>query len=246
MKKLKDKVAIITGAGRGIGKAMAVGLSKEGASVVVCDIVLENAGKTAGEIVKAGGRAIPVGVDVTRETQVEDMVRTVLKRWKKIDILVNNAGIYPRAEVLQMTENIWDRTIDVNLKGTFLCSKHAARSMVENRQGKIVNTTSGVGRRGQKGGAHYAASKAGIVAFTQSLAMEMAPHNIQVNALAPGLTDTELSKGAQTQAEIEKIVAGLPNKAIGKPEEAVLPLLFLVGDGSDHITGQVIYMRTIG
>lgn len=244
--RLEGKVAIVTGSGRGIGKALASGLAMEGARVVVADMQMEAADKAAEEIIKAKGTAMPICVDVTKEAQVKKMVQTTLECWSKIDILVNNAGVYPRAEVIEMAEEVWDLTMDVNLKGTFLCSKHVIRHMIKNGFGKIVNITSGVGRRGQKGGAHYAASKAGIVAFTQSLAIEMAPHNIQVNALAPGLTDTDLSKAAQTKEEIEKIVAGLPNKSIGKPEETILPLLFLVGDGSKHITGQVIYMRAIG
>jgi 3-oxoacyl-[acyl-carrier protein] reductase len=244
--QLKGRVAIVTGSGQGIGKALAKGLASEGAWVAVSDNVMGLAEKTAKEISESGGMAIPLCVDVRSEADVQKMVQTTLERWNRIDILVNNAGVYPRSDVMDTSEATWDLTLDVNLKGTFLCAKHVIRTMMANRAGKIVNITSGVGRRGQKGGAHYAASKAGVVAFTQSLAIEMAPYHIQVNALAPGLTDTDLARSAQTKEEIEKIVANLPNKSIGKPEEAILPLLFLVGEGSDHITGQVVYMRTIG
>ena len=193
----KDRVAIVTGSGRGIGKDIAVGLAGEGARVAVCDIIKENSDNTAEAITKAGGTAISIHVDVTDESQVQSLVQTVLDRWAKVDILINNAGVFPRCDVIDMPEETWDRPLSVNLKGTFLCSKHVLNNMIENKYGKIVSLTSGIGLTGQRGSAHYAASKAGIIAFTKSLAMEMAPHNIQVNALAPGLTDTAMPRGGR-------------------------------------------------
>lgn len=244
--QLEGKAAIITGSGRGIGKAMALGLAKEGAWVAVVDISNESAEEVAREIRQTGRETLAIQVDVTNQAMVEKMVRTVLGRWGKVDILVNNAGIFHREEVFTMLEETWDLTIDVHLKGTFLCSKHVIGNMMERRYGKIVNMTSGINLRGQRGGAHYAAAKAGIIGFTKSLALEMAPFNVNVNALGPGLTDTAMSRSAQTEKEIEETVRHLPNQTIGQPEDTVPPLLFLVTDASRHITGQVTYMRMIG
>lgn len=238
---LEDKVAIVTGGGSGIGRAIALGLAQEGARVAIADINLEAAQATAQEIGRAGGTALALPLDVSQNPQVEAMVQQVLSRFGTIDILINDAGYHTRSLVVDMTEEEWDRTLDVNLKGAFLCSRAVIRHLVPKGRGKIVNVASGTGLRGAVQGAHYAASKAGMIAFTRSLALELARHHINVNAIGPGRTDTPFFRTDRSSEEIEE---ALKSGQIGKPGDLVGLVVFLCSAASDPITGQ-FYQRDI-
>jgi len=244
--ELVDKIALVTGASRGIGRAVAYALAKEGAHVVVNYLQSEAAAETLKEEIETLGRkALTVRADVARTEDVEQMVKAALDTFGRIDILVNNAGILPRILVTDMTDETWDRTLAVNLRGVFLCSRAVIRSMMEQKSGKIVSMTSGRGVAGQARGAHYSASKGGIIAFTKSLALEVAPYGINVNAVAPGPTNTDMWRAGGTKEEIEEKLKAPPlPSGIGKPEDVVAPVLFLLTKASKNVTGQVIFMKT--
>jgi meso-butanediol dehydrogenase / (S,S)-butanediol dehydrogenase / diacetyl reductase len=190
--ELKDAVAIVTGGARGIGRGIAYELAKEGARVVVADLpsVAADRDETIAEVKRLGGDAIAADVDVRDYAQCEAMVRAAIDRWGRVDVLVNNAGVISVAPVAAMTEEQWDQVLDVNLKGTFLCSKAVATHMMAQRSGRIVNLSSMAGKRGSPGVSHYCASKWGVLGFTQSLAHEMGPFNVTVNAVCPGEVDS--------------------------------------------------------
>jgi NAD(P)-dependent dehydrogenase (short-subunit alcohol dehydrogenase family) len=197
---ITGKVAIVTGAASGIGRAIALDLAKFGTKVVIADLALEAAKRVASEIESDGGMAIVVKTDVTSVKSVERMVKQTIDKFGKIDILVNNAGIISRCMVMDLKEEELDRTLEINLKGVFLCSQAVARHMVAQKSGKIVNVGSSMSSRGSVcnlsgGGADYCASKAAVQAFTRTLAMELAPRGINVNAVAPGITNTPMHKG---------------------------------------------------
>jgi 3-oxoacyl-[acyl-carrier protein] reductase len=241
---LAGKVAIVTGAGQGIGRALARGLAQAGASIVAADAIPENAAATARQIEAEGGDALGLGVDVSKPAQVQAMVNAALAELHRVDILVNNAGIFPRATLLEMDEATWDTVIDVNLKGTWLCTQAAARVMVEQREGgRIVSVASVAAFRPAVRGAHYAASKAGIVAFTRNVALELAPHGITVNALAPGLTDTAQPRYGMTEDEIAAAGAQVPLGRMAQPEDMLPTVLFLCGPGGAYITGQTHHVN---
>jgi meso-butanediol dehydrogenase / (S,S)-butanediol dehydrogenase / diacetyl reductase len=190
--ELKDAVVIITGGARGIGRGIAYELAMEGARVVVADLpsVAADRDETVAEVKHLGGDAIAADVDVRDYAQCEAMVRAAIDRWGRVDVLVNNAGVISVAPVVAMTEEQWDQVLDVNLKGTFLCSKAVATHMMAQRSGRIVNLSSMAGKRGSPGVSHYCASKWGVLGFTQSLAHEMGPFNVTVNAVCPGEVDS--------------------------------------------------------
>jgi meso-butanediol dehydrogenase / (S,S)-butanediol dehydrogenase / diacetyl reductase len=190
--ELKDAVVIITGGARGIGRGIAYELAMEGARVVVADLpsVAADRDETIAEVKRLGGDAIAADVDVRDYAQCEAMVRAAIDRWGRVDVLVNNAGVISVAPVVAMTEEQWDQVLDVNLKGTFLCSKAVATQMMAQRSGRIVNLSSMAGKRGSPGVSHYCASKWGVLGFTQSLAHEMGPFNVTVNAVCPGEVDS--------------------------------------------------------
>jgi 3-oxoacyl-[acyl-carrier protein] reductase len=246
--RLLDKIALVTGASHGIGRAVALSLAREGAHVAISDY---NGSETAAkelkkEIEAVGRKVLRFKVDVTKAKEVEEMVRTLIGTFGKIDILVNCAGIYPRTLVVDMDEETWDRTIDTNLKGVFLCCKEVVKFMMQQKEGKIVNIASYGAIVGRIRGAHYCASKAGVIGFTKSLALEVASCGINVNAIAPGATDTDLWRGGRTQEEIEeKLKITSLTERIGKPEDIVGTVLFLVTEDSKYITGQVIFMNTL-
>ncbi len=246
--RLKDRVALITGAGRGIGRATALRFAAEGARVAVNDVDEEAGREAVAAIEQAGGEAIFVPADVTDRAQVEAMVNHVVGRWGRLDILINNAGITRDAlavrvkgdEVHLMEEGAWDAVIDVNLKGTFLCAQAAAVPMIRRQYGKIVNTAS-IGMLGNVGQANYSASKAGVVGLTRTLALELARYGINVNCIAPGAVETRM-----TAAIPEKIKEGLlrriPFRRMAAPEEVAALHLFLASDEAAYITGQVIFI----
>ena len=232
--QLEGKVAVVTGAGSGIGRAIALGLAAEGARVVVSDIAGDRAGQVAAEI---GEQAIAVAADVSRTPDVEALFEAAVKRFGQLDILVNNAGRAIRAPVAEMTDEQWDEVIAVNLRGTFLCSRAAVRLMIPRRTGSIVNTASGLGIRGSPGAAVYGASKAAIINFTRSLALEVASHGINVNAFSPGVTDTPLWRSVRSQADIDE---ALRAGRIGRPGDLVPTVIFLCSEGGRALTGITI------
>ncbi|MBU0573071.1 MAG: 3-oxoacyl-[acyl-carrier-protein] reductase [Candidatus Margulisbacteria bacterium] len=236
---LKDKNAFVTGAAQGIGRAIAMGLAKEGANIVVSDINIELAGATADEIKKLGVKAVAVRTNVAELCEVEESVRAAVSELGKIDIFVNNAGITKDSLLIRMKPEEWDAVINVNLKGVFNCSKAIVPLMMKQRSGKIVNIASIVGEMGNAGQLNYSASKAGVIGMTKTLARELAGRNIMVNAVAPGFIDTEMTKKLPQDAR-EKLMGIIPQGRLGQPEDVANAVLFLAGPMSDYITGQVI------
>ena len=237
---LKDKIAIITGAGRGIGKAIAMTLASEGASVIISDIDLQSAEKTAIEINQQGKKALAFQVDVSNSQEVQKMVDSVMGQFGKIDILVNNAAIIRRGTIEDLSEENWDKVIDVNLKGTFICSKAVVGIMKKQRYGKIVNISSIAGKMGDLASAPcYGASKAGMACLGKSLARELAPYNINVNIIAPHAIETDMSR-EWSEEKRKCIIAGIPLGRMGQPEDIAEAAAFLVSDKAKFITGEVL------
>ena len=236
---LKDKVALITGAARGIGRSIALLFAKEGADIVVADVNLEEAEKTAKDIEVLGRKALALAVDVTDYVSVEEAVNKILDKFTKVDILVNNAGITKDNLLLRMSQQEWDAVLNVNLKGTFNCIKAVSRPMVKQRSGKIISIASIIGLMGNPGQANYAASKAGIIALTKTVAKELASRNITANAVAPGFIQTEMTAGLSQEVK-EKMKAAIPLSKLGTPEDVAQLCLFLASDDSNYITGQTI------
>ncbi len=237
--RLKDKVALVTGGARGIGQAIAMTFAKEGADIVVADVNLEIARKTASEIEGLGRKALALEMDVTNYDLVEEVINKILDKMGKIDILINNAGITKDNLVLRMSQAEWDAVINVNLKGTFNCIKAVSRPMVKQRSGRIVSIASIIGLMGNPGQANYAASKAGIIALTKTIAKELASRNINANAVAPGFIQTEMT--AKLPEDIKKkMLEAIPLAKLGTPQDVANLCLFLASDESSYITGQVI------
>lgn len=238
------QVAIITGARRGMGRTHALALAKAGAKVVVSDISLEDCLRVVDEIEKDKGTAIAVKCDVSKKEDVDEMVRETIKKFGRVDILVNNAGIAQFVPFLEMKEEDWDRTLDINLKGYFLCAQAAAKEMAKQKSGVIINI--GSIAMGQVGVGfpnivHYCASKGGIVGMTEAMALELAPFNIRVNAVAPGAIDTPMASAVTEDSKTrEGTLARIPLHRIGKPEEVSNLVLFLASDKSSYITGSTV------
>mgnify|MGYP001092078334 CR=1 FL=1 len=235
--RLLGRVAIVTGAARGIGRGISLALAREGARVAACDLDLSLLDDLVGQVRGQGGQVLPLAVDVTRKDQIQQAVARVLDQWDRVDILVNNAGIYEVLPVEAISEAQWDRVLNVNLKGAFLCCQAVIPAMKRQGRGKIVNMASLAGRTGRPGvGVNYAAAKAGIIALTQTLAREAGPAGVYVNCLAPGPILTELTK--QVGPEVFKTwnVGRAVNKD-GLPEDVAQAVLFLASDQSDWITG---------
>jgi len=241
---LTNKVAIITGARRGMGRTHALALAKAGARVVVSDISQEDCEKVVKEINEMGGEALAVECDVTKKGEVEKIMKAAVAKWSKVDILVNNAGIVQFKPFTELTEEDWDKTIDINLKGYFLCAQAAAKEMIKQKSGVIINIASvamGQVGVGFPGIIHYCASKGGIVAMTEALAAELAPHNIRVNAIAPGAIETPMMESAKQDPKmLEGIMARIPMHRFGKPEEVSNLVLFLASENSSYITGSTV------
>jgi len=235
--RLKNKVAIVTGAGQGIGREIALTLSKEGAKVIVTDIT-----EKIHDVVKEiGSQAFGIKVDVSKREQTEAMAKKTLEKFGRIDILVNNAGIYPFKSLLEMKEEDWDNVIDVNLKGVFNCTKAVLPTMIKQKYGKIINITSIAGTKvGFPNLVHYSASKAGILGFTKSAALELAQYNINVNAIAPGVIDTHGVRTGMDKEALKQITQTIPAKRMGKPIDVANLVVFLVSDESSYITGECI------
>lgn len=244
MKSLKDKVALITGARQGMGKSHAIVLAKQGVKVVVTDINQADCQKVVDEIKNSGGEAIAFKLDVSKKSEVESVVTETVKQFGKLDILINNAGIAQFKPFLELTEEDWDKTIDINLKGEFLCAQAAARIMKEQGGGVIINIGSvAMGQQGfgMPNTAHYCASKGGIAAMTEALAVELAPFNIRVNAIAPGLIETPMIDTVKSDPKmIEGLLQRIPLKRVGRSEEVSELVAFLASDSSSYITGSVV------
>lgn len=241
MEGFKDQVALVTGGARGIGKDIALALAEAGAHVVVSDINLDGAKATAAEIGKFQVKSLAVKADVSNADDVEKMVASVLETFGKIDILVNNAGITRDNLLMKMSESDWDLVLNINLKSAFLCTKQVIRPMMKQRSGKIVNMASVVGVMGNVSQANYAASKAGLIGFTKSVAKEVARKNIQVNAVAPGFIQTEMTDALREDVKTA-YMESIPAKVFGSTMDVAQAVLFLASPASNYITGQVIHV----
>ena len=237
---MQGRVAVITGAARGIGKAIAEKLALLGADIVVADMLEDLAKQTADEIRQLTQRkTLAIKVNVTQGKSANEMIDQTVKEFGRVDILVNNAGITRDTLILRMEETDWDEVIDVNLKGVFNCSKAAIRTMMKQRYGRIVNISSVSGQAGQAGQTNYSASKAGVIGFTKALAREVASRQITVNAVAPGFIPTFLTNDLSEELK-NTILSATPTGRMGKPEEIAAAVAFLASEEAAYITGQVL------
>jgi NAD(P)-dependent dehydrogenase (short-subunit alcohol dehydrogenase family) len=236
--RLEGRVALITGAGGGIGEATARRFAREGATVVVNDVDVEPARGVVADLQKSGARALSIAADVTKRADVEAMVHRIVGEFGRLDVLVNNAGINRDAMSHKMTEEQWDQVLTVNLKGTFLCAQAVLVGMRERGWGRVINTSS-IGAFGNIGQANYAASKAGVIGLTRTLALEYAKFGITVNCVAPGPVMTRMLASVP-EAIREKIVARVPTGRIARPEEIAGVHVFLASEDAAYITGQVL------
>lgn len=238
-KRLEGKVALVTGGARGIGKAICERLASEGAKLAIVDIMLDVAQETAEEFKAKGVEAAAFASDVSKLESANETVDAVIKEFGQVDILVNNAGITRDTLMMRMTEKDWDMVIAVNLKGTFNFTKAVCRPMMKARSGKIVNVASVVGRMGNAGQANYSASKAGVIGLTKTTAKEFATRNIQVNAVAPGYIETDMT-GKLSDAATDAFLSVIPMKRGGTPQDVANVVYFLCSEDSSYVTGQVI------
>lgn len=241
---LRDKVAIVTGAGKGIGKAIAIGFGRAGASVVVAARTKADIEETASAVRKTGGKALAVTADVTKPNQIENLLFKTLESFKKVDILVNNAGgdSGGTGYILDLSINDWRAGIELNLNSLFYCCKIIGKEMVVSKSGNIINMTSGMGSGPYPGAAHHAAARAGVINLTKTLALEWAPFNIRVNAMAPGYTETSLPAKAWKEHPADKkaLLKLIPMGRTAQPEEMVSTAIFLASPASEYITGETI------
>lgn len=239
--KLKNKIAIVTGSGRGIGKSIAIELAKEGAKVIVSDIDIKECQNVCNEIKKIGSDAIAVKCDVSKKSDVDAIIETTIQKFQKIDILVNNAGVVLMKPFVEMTEKDWDFILDINLKGVFLCTNAVAKQMIKQKSGKIISVASIAGEVGFINTSAYCASKAGIINLTRELALELSPHNINVNAIAPGVIATKMTEDILKDKKTKEVLlASTPLGRVGQPEEIGKAAVFLASSDSDFITGHTL------
>jgi 3-oxoacyl-[acyl-carrier protein] reductase len=238
--RLQGRTAIITGAGGDLGRGMALCLAEEGTCVMVNDKNLEKAQETVRLVLERGGQAMAHGADVTKATEVQEMIDQVINQWKQLDILVNNAGDIRDALLQKMTDEDWDFVVDLSLKGSFICARAVAPLMIERRYGKIVNVSS-LAYKGNIGQTNYVSAKAGVVGLTHALGLELARYGINVNCIAPGLIDTPKSRILDEKTR-ERLVKMTPMRRMGEIIDIANAVLFLVSDESKYITRQVIHV----
>lgn len=246
MFELNGKVALVTGARRGMGKTHALALAGQGARVIITDIDTEESQLVVDEIKSKGGEAVCFKMDVSNNAEINQVFDEIIKQFGRLDILVNNAGIYVSKSALELTEEDWNKTIDINLKGQFFCAQRAAKEMAKNKWGRIINiasVASGQVGVGIAGGAHYTASKGGVIGMTETLAIEWAPLGINVNVVGPGAIDTPMVSAAQLPKEaMDAMLSAVPLKRIGKPEEVSAMVVFLASEEASYVTGATFYV----
>jgi 3-oxoacyl-[acyl-carrier protein] reductase len=239
MKQLENQIAVVTGAGRGIGRAIALKFASEGADVVCVSRTAENSEKVAGEVRALGRKAWALAVDVSDTAAVSAAAEKILADCGKVDILVNNAGVTRDGLLMRMSDADWDSVLNTNLKGAFLFTKAFTRSFVKQRSGRIINVASIIGLIGNAGQANYAASKAGLIGFTQSVAKELGSRGITVNALAPGFIETDMTAALSAELKAD-LLKRIPLNSLGQPEDIANAALFLASPGARYVTGQVL------
>ncbi len=236
---LKGKVAIVTGASRGLGRGMAIGLARAGANVVVTDIL--DTKETVDEVKKLGREALGIKVNVTKKSDVEAMVKQTLEKFGRVDILVNNAGILRIEPTEDMKEEDWDKVLAVNLKGQFLCAQEVGKNMIKQKSGKIINISSIAGKFGNPQSAAYNASKAGVILLTKTLAIDWGKHNIQVNAICPGAFYTPMTEESfKDENLVQMIKTSVPLGRYGEPEDLVGTVIYLASEASNYVTGHAL------
>ncbi|MEE9369256.1 MAG: 3-oxoacyl-[acyl-carrier-protein] reductase [Pontiella sp.] len=239
MFELNDKVAMVTGAARGLGQAIAIKLAESGANLALCDLNAEWLEETAGKVKALGRRVECYSVNVAEGESVTTGVKAIEKDFGKIDVLVNNAGITKDGLLMRMSEDDWDAVLNVNLKGVFLCTKAVTRGMMKKRSGTIVNIASVIGLMGNAGQANYAASKGGVISFSKTVAKELASRNVRCNAVAPGFIRTAMTEALDEEVQ-NKMKEIIPLSRFGEPEDVANVVLFLASDASAYVTGQVL------
>ncbi len=240
--RLEGKNALITGAAQGIGKSIAIGMAKEGANIAITDVNIESAQITSQEVGTTGVKSIAVKLDVSRQDEVTKAFETCITELGTLDILVNNAGITKDTVLLRMKEEDWDTVLNVNLKGTFLCSKEAVKIMAKQRSGKIISISSVVAFMGNPGQVNYSSSKAGIIGLTKTIAKEYASRGIRANAIAPGFIQTAMTDILSDDVK-DEMKNAIPLGQFGTPEDVANAVIFLASKESDYITGQVIHLN---
>ena len=240
--RLKDRNALITGAAQGIGKAVAIGMAMEGANVGIADVNLEKAEITAEEILKLGVKSIAIKLNVSSQDEVVSAFETFTKEFGRLDILVNNAGITRDGLLIRMKEEDWDAVLNINLKGTFLCSKEAVKIMSKQRSGKIINISSVVAFTGNPGQANYSSSKSAVIGLTKTIAREYASRGIRVNAVAPGFIQTAMTDALPEKVK-DDMKSSIPLGEFGVTDDITNAVIFLSSKESDYITGQVLHIN---
>jgi NAD(P)-dependent dehydrogenase (short-subunit alcohol dehydrogenase family) len=244
---LEGRAAIVTGGRRGIGKAVALALAEAGADVAICDITTDDGllDETRKELDELGSRSLALQIDVSRRNDVENMARLALNAFGKIDILVTCAGVWiPGQTLIECSDENWDKVIDTNLKGTYLCCQAAGKAMIARKSGCIINMSSQVGLTPGAGAGAYPVSKAGIIMLTRQLALELAGYNIRANAIAPGIVKTDFNAAFWKDPKVEKQTAGMvPIGRLAEPEDIAQAALFLASDDSSYMTGEVICLN---
>ena len=239
--KFGGKTVIVTGAGRGIGEAYALGFARERANVVVVDVVASRAESTAKKVEEAGGKSVVQAMDVSKKKDVDAMAEKTVERFGRIDALVNNAGVLFQEPFLTSTEEQYYKIYDVNVKGLFLCAQAVARQMIKQKKGKIINVSSIAAIVGQANLSLYSSSKGAVLSLTRAMALELAPHNIQVNAILPGTTETPMAADALANPETRaQLTSGIPLGRLGKPEDHVGAVLYFASEESNWCTGQTL------